>query len=264
MLSPPLDYSSSTLWRKDHDGTEHIIPSFKPPKHGTPDFKILEYSGLRVDKNSRQECCECHHNLTSCWWLLDRSLTSDLPFPLFHPTAPFCIPIVKSAKRDTTVTNLRTPKHLKPSQKQLINVWKKGRTWVLHWLIGTLHDDVYLQQMRSSYSQIARPNNGQVKTEEIEHLIKKKRVERIVFENDQTISNNKLLEEGTRVCQRRRREIQNTRWQNYESRLCRKQVVFWFLGSFWRLKPYHKRRDHVWLERTFPSWMTTFKSQKIA
>lgn len=33
-------------------------------------------------------------------------------------------------------------------------------------MIGTLHDDVH--QMRSSYSQSARPNNGQLKTEEIE------------------------------------------------------------------------------------------------
>lgn len=50
-------------------------------------------------------------------------------------------------------------------------------------------------------------------SEEIEHLINKKRLVRITFKNHQTRNNMKHLKQEMQMCQRHLREIQNKWWQ---------------------------------------------------
>ncbi|CAI9726682.1 Hypothetical predicted protein [Octopus vulgaris] len=65
--------------------------------------------------------------------------------------------------------------------------------------------------MRSSATQSARTKTEN--SEEIEHLISKKRVARIAFKNHPKRSNKKCLKQEVQMYQRRLREIQNSWWQ---------------------------------------------------
>lgn len=114
---------------------EHPLPSSNLPQNNLaiPKVKNLAYSGLRVDKDPRQEGPKDHQVLTRRWWLLDRSSVCDLSSKTFPSVHYLSIPMLKSANLDTTVANWRTLENVNLSQKQLTKIWGKSFTeWLKH------------------------------------------------------------------------------------------------------------------------------------